>query len=166
MTDFGKAVEGTVCPDGTLKLDEKVPLPPGRVRVLVQPLPSPSNLGPSTPTVGTKESEGAERFRRDAQKGWFLRGALLGGAIGAAVSLTLYFVLVCWPGGIIHLGEAVEVFVLGGLVAGGLGGAGVLVWRSLIHPVLLALFSSERFLREYGTPEERGLVGPDARRRP
>ena len=32
-------VEGTLKPDGTLELDEKLPLPAGRVQVIVQPLP-------------------------------------------------------------------------------------------------------------------------------
>jgi hypothetical protein len=32
-------IEGTLKPDGTLELDEKPTLPPGRVQVIVQPLP-------------------------------------------------------------------------------------------------------------------------------
>jgi hypothetical protein len=32
-------VEGTLKPDGTLELDERPKLPPGRVQVIVQPLP-------------------------------------------------------------------------------------------------------------------------------
>src|ERR671914_87627 len=32
-------VEGTLNPDGTLVLDRKLSLPPGRVQVIVQPLP-------------------------------------------------------------------------------------------------------------------------------
>jgi hypothetical protein len=32
-------LQGIVKPDGTLELQEKVPLPPGRVQVIVQPLP-------------------------------------------------------------------------------------------------------------------------------
>ena len=32
-------VEGTVKPDGTLELDSKLSLPPGRVQLIVQPLP-------------------------------------------------------------------------------------------------------------------------------
>ena len=32
-------IQGTLKPDGTLELDEKVNLPAGRVQVLVQPLP-------------------------------------------------------------------------------------------------------------------------------
>jgi len=32
-------VEATLKPDGTLKLDEKLALPPGRVQLVVQPLP-------------------------------------------------------------------------------------------------------------------------------
>jgi hypothetical protein len=32
-------IEGTLRPDGTLDLDEKPNLPPGRVQVIVQPLP-------------------------------------------------------------------------------------------------------------------------------
>jgi hypothetical protein len=32
-------IEGTLRPDGTLELDEKIALPAGRVQVIVQPLP-------------------------------------------------------------------------------------------------------------------------------
>jgi hypothetical protein len=32
-------VEGTLKPDGTLELDSKLNLPPGRVQLIVQPLP-------------------------------------------------------------------------------------------------------------------------------
>jgi hypothetical protein len=32
-------VEGTVNPDGSLELDSKLELPPGRVQLIVQPLP-------------------------------------------------------------------------------------------------------------------------------
>jgi hypothetical protein len=32
-------VEGTVKPDGSLELDSKLELPPGRVQLIVQPLP-------------------------------------------------------------------------------------------------------------------------------
>jgi len=32
-------VEGTVKPDGSLQLDSKLELPPGRVQLIVQPLP-------------------------------------------------------------------------------------------------------------------------------
>jgi hypothetical protein len=40
-------LEGTLRPDGTLQLDEKPNLPAGRVRVTVQPLPSPARAGES-----------------------------------------------------------------------------------------------------------------------
>src|SRR5262249_16864464 len=32
--------------------------------------------------------------------------------------------------------------------------------KSLVWPVVLALFASEKFEREYGTPEEKGLILP------
>jgi len=35
-------VEGTLKPDGTLELDQKPSLAPGRVQVIVKPLPSPT----------------------------------------------------------------------------------------------------------------------------
>lgn len=34
-------IEGTLKPDGTLELDQKPNLSPGRVQVIVQPLPTP-----------------------------------------------------------------------------------------------------------------------------
>jgi hypothetical protein len=33
-----------------------------------------------------------------------------------------------------------------------------LAWKGLVWPVLLALFASKTFEREYGTPEEQGMV--------
>jgi hypothetical protein len=40
------SAQGTVKPDGTLELDNPLPLPGGRVLVIVQPLPEP---GPDDP---------------------------------------------------------------------------------------------------------------------
>jgi hypothetical protein len=41
MARVSTVVEGTLKPDGTLELDEKINLPPGRVQVLVlQPVPA------------------------------------------------------------------------------------------------------------------------------
>lgn len=37
------SIQGTVKPDGSLQLDEKVTLPAGRVQVLVQPLTPPES---------------------------------------------------------------------------------------------------------------------------
>lgn len=39
------SVEGTLHPDGTLQLDQKVNLSPGRVQVVVQPLPKTRGTG-------------------------------------------------------------------------------------------------------------------------
>jgi hypothetical protein len=39
MSTSPVAVEATLKPDGTLQLDEKLTLPAGRVRIVVQPLP-------------------------------------------------------------------------------------------------------------------------------
>jgi hypothetical protein len=39
MSNLPVMIEGTLRPDGTLELDEKISLPAGRVQVLVQPLP-------------------------------------------------------------------------------------------------------------------------------
>lgn len=44
-------VLGTVCADGTLELDEKLRLPPGRVKVRVDPAPAPQ----ATPAEGLVE---------------------------------------------------------------------------------------------------------------
>jgi hypothetical protein len=37
-------VHGSVRPDGALELDEKLPLPPGRVKITVQPVVEPAGL--------------------------------------------------------------------------------------------------------------------------
>jgi hypothetical protein len=42
MTAIPIIVHGTVRPDGTLELDEKVPLPVGRIQVTIQPAPEAS----------------------------------------------------------------------------------------------------------------------------
>jgi hypothetical protein len=39
MSNHLLVIEGTLRPDGTLELDEKINLPAGRVQVIVQPLP-------------------------------------------------------------------------------------------------------------------------------
>lgn len=39
-------LQGTVTPDGTLELDDRLKLPAGRVQVMVQPLPQPSAQDP------------------------------------------------------------------------------------------------------------------------
>ncbi len=57
-----RIVEATLQPDGmTLQLDEKLALPPGRVRVIVQPAP---------PTSGESMLEVLDRIhRRQAERG-------------------------------------------------------------------------------------------------
>jgi hypothetical protein len=42
MSLTGNVIEGTLKPDGTLELDEKPNLAPGRVQVIVQPLSKPA----------------------------------------------------------------------------------------------------------------------------
>lgn len=39
MTPTHVVVEGTINPDGSIQLDGKITLPPGRVQLIVQPLP-------------------------------------------------------------------------------------------------------------------------------
>ncbi len=39
MTNTHVVVEATINPDGSLELDDKLNLPPGRVQLIVQPLP-------------------------------------------------------------------------------------------------------------------------------
>ncbi len=43
MSQTAIIVQGIVMPDGTLQLDEKLNVPPGRVQVVVQPLPDLSS---------------------------------------------------------------------------------------------------------------------------
>jgi hypothetical protein len=42
MSELSMEVEGTLHSDGTLELDEKPTLPPGRVKVVLQTLPQPT----------------------------------------------------------------------------------------------------------------------------
>jgi hypothetical protein len=46
MSASGITVEGTITPDGILALDQKLPLPSGRVQVTVIPLPELPNGDP------------------------------------------------------------------------------------------------------------------------
>ena len=165
MSDPTVFLDGTVHPDGNLELDEKVALPPGRVRVAVQAASSPRYVGRSfnAPQPG---AEGETPFRRNAEGRWFLTGGALGAALGAPISLAVYFFLVSWPAGTLDVGEALQVLLLGGLFFGLAGAVALILWGSIFHPVLLALFSTERFLRTYGTPQERGMVGRDGRSPP
>jgi hypothetical protein len=86
-------------------------------------------------------------FGRDPVKVWTMIGAILGmifglvaGAIGAGMNQLF--------GGVPEILSPGPMALIGGMI----GGLGVLVWTSLLWPVLLALFASERFQREYGTP--------------
>src|SRR5687767_4702544 len=60
MSQTQVEVQGTLQPDGTLVLDEKPNLPPGRVRVLVQVVP---NKAPPTETL----MELLQRSRRELE---------------------------------------------------------------------------------------------------
>jgi hypothetical protein len=40
-----QVIEGTLRPDGTLEVTDKLALPPGRVRVTVETVPAPPQLG-------------------------------------------------------------------------------------------------------------------------
>jgi hypothetical protein len=159
MSDPTVYLDGTVHPDGRLELDEKVTLPPGRVRVAVQAATSSRYVGPPVKTEEPGAAGAESRFRRQVERAWFLRGGAVGAALGASIGLAVYFLLVSWPSGTFHVGEALQASVLGGLLLGAAGAAATVLWWSILHPVLLALFSSERFLRVYGTPEERGMLG-------
>lgn len=82
MSPGAIVIEGTIQPDGTLVLDEPAKLPPGRVQVIVQPLP---DLAPSDPFwdmmqsiwAGQRErgfvprpDEQVEAERREAREHW------------------------------------------------------------------------------------------------
>jgi len=61
MTVQSLEVLGTVRADGTLELDEKLKVPPGRVKVRLEPVPEP----PAEPAEGLVEF--VERMRREAE---------------------------------------------------------------------------------------------------
>jgi hypothetical protein len=93
-------------------------------------------------------------LRRNPAGSWMLWGAILGAGIGlvAGVIGIVVNLLVGGSPGVVLPGSTT--------VAGAaIGALGVLLWKSLLDPMLLALFAPERFEREYGTPEERGLWG-------
>jgi hypothetical protein len=95
---------------------------------------------------------------RNAGLAWFWGG----GAMCAVVAGAGWVVLVVleavgigpFSNGFLAL-DALIVFTLMGVMLGASVG---LVWKALLRPVLLALFASKTFEREYGTPEEQGIV--------
>jgi hypothetical protein len=98
-------------------------------------------------------------FRRNAALEWTAWGAgigvLVGPVVGIVIGITLG-VLGDTEDALTHIILAPFLGALGGAVAGGIV---VLVWKSLLRPVGIALFASpETFQREYGTPEERGII--------
>lgn len=93
-------------------------------------------------------------LRRNAASDWTAMGAAVGGIVGLCLGAAVAFgnlLLGGGPGVVYPVGMA--------LIGAVLGAAGVMIWKSLVRPVILALFASEAFQREYGTPEERGIVG-------
>jgi hypothetical protein len=46
MSPIQVVIQGTLHPDGTLELDEKPNLPPGKVQVMLQPVQEPGPTGP------------------------------------------------------------------------------------------------------------------------
>jgi len=64
---------GTVRPDGTLELDQKVNVPPGRVRVRVEPLappaPSPDNLLEFINRTRAEMAASGSQFMNDQEVG-------------------------------------------------------------------------------------------------
>jgi hypothetical protein len=144
--------------------EEPTPLPSPGGEAVVQAGPAAADVN-SWPKPAVAEQR--EHFDRNAQRTWFIRGAALGASIGGPVTLALYLILVSdWPGAVLDAGDAVQAFVLGALFFGVAGGIGLTLYWSILHPVLLALFATDRFLRAYGTPEERGMIdgaGPSRR---
>ena len=51
MSNQAVIIQGTIGPDGTLAVVDKVPLPAGRVRVIVEPLPESQERGRTLPEI-------------------------------------------------------------------------------------------------------------------
>lgn len=114
-----------------------------------------------------KEEYRPADFRRDAYGCWLLRGALAGGALAGTGCVLV---------GLIHAvrhyepdappgwdAETLATLAFSFLVICGLcallGAMLAICWQFLARPTLLAIFASpETFQREYGTPEEQGIV--------
>lgn len=100
----------------------------------------------------------ADAFRRNPTYGWTLRGAIVGAVLGVATLAVVALVGIA-QGWVKAPIESVLETCLGGAIAGGiLGAAATVVWKSLLRPIWLALFWTKDFEREYGTPEEQGIV--------
>ena len=63
-------VEGTLKPDGSLELDSKLNLPPGRVQIIVQPLPDGASVynPTSVPDLTTEQIETRRLAQPDAKR--------------------------------------------------------------------------------------------------
>jgi hypothetical protein len=99
-------------------------------------------------------------LRRNPAVAWFWGGAVIGAGIGF-VGWAVFAVLEAvgmspfGKGGILSV-DALAVFAL---LGGMLGACAGVLWMALVRPVLLAIFASpQSFEREYGTPEEQGIV--------
>jgi hypothetical protein len=99
-------------------------------------------------------------FQRNPTRTWGLWGALLGAALGSGGGAAYVLLDVAWAGG--WAGNVTEALVVVSSLAAILGAAaGALaatVWMGLARPLWLALFFADDFRREYGTPEEQGIV--------
>lgn len=69
MTPTTVEIQGTLQPDGTLVLDEKPNLPPGRVRVTVQPAPdyAQTEIGQFFEKLHADMTAAGRRFRSAAE---------------------------------------------------------------------------------------------------
>ena len=82
--------------------------------------------------------------------GWWA-GMALGGLIGVVVAVA---VGINAPGPA-PVGAGLAVVAVGASAGAVLGSALAVLYKSLVRPVILALFFSEQFEREYGTLEDR-----------
>jgi hypothetical protein len=84
--------------------------------------------------------------------GWWV-GMALGGLLGVGVA-AWEFLQPGWPGPN-PVWAKIGIVVAGAAIGAMLGAALVVLYKSLVRPILLALFSSELFEREYGTLDDR-----------
>jgi hypothetical protein len=99
-------------------------------------------------------------LQRNPALAWFWGGAAVGACLGV-VGWVVFAVLDVV--GVSPFGKgamlAVDALAVFALIGGMLGACGGVIWMALVRPVLLAIFASPKaFEREYGTPEEQGIV--------
>jgi hypothetical protein len=92
------------------------------------------------------------RFARNPVSKWAFNGYLIGIGLGAVTGPIFALVLTACTGNLDRLTLSLVglMMALGAGAGAFVGAVGVVLYKSLVRPILLALFNSDRFKQEYG----------------